>query len=77
MQYIKIPLSMANKTIKLPYFMSISLVFELFPVFMLRITASKAFLTNSAGYKANKLAMIIKTVPIASNVRYFQKNLLR
>ena len=39
--------------------------------------ASRAFLTNSAGYNANTLAIEMKKDPINNSDRYFQRNLFR
>ena len=39
--------------------------------------ASKAFLTNSAGYNAKILAIQTKKEPVNNSTRYFQRNLFR
>ena len=78
-KYMKTPFNRANNTIRLPYFSKMLLVsvLVLSSVFMLKITASKASLTNSAGYNANRFAIMIKTEPTPSKIRYFQKYLFR
>ena len=75
---MNIPFSIANDTIKLPYFSRILLMLQDgVPSLIIEIIESKAFLTNSAGYKAKRFAIRINIAPIMIDTRYLQKNLFK
>ena len=76
---MKTPFSIANETIRPPYFSRIVLILEddSVSLLMLEIIESKAFLTNSAGYKAKRFAIRINIATIMIEIRYLQKNLFR